>query len=136
MNVTRNVITDLLPIYFSGEASDDTRAIVDEFFRRDPQFAAMAKEEWSPAAGSEQALPQDAQMKTLSRTKRLLRLRSMFLGAAIFLVLLPFSVLSIRSGTYVMWRDMPQFATVAALFGLAFWCAYAWTWYRARTGGW
>lgn len=135
MNITRKVITDLLPIYFSGEASDDTRTLVDDFFRRDPQFAAMAKEEWSPAAGPEQALNQDAQMETLSRTKQLLRQRSMFLGAAIFLTVLPFSVASLQSGTYILWRDMPQTAAVAVLFGVAFWCAYGWTWYRARTSG-
>jgi hypothetical protein len=31
MNVTRDVIYDLLPGYFSGDLSPDTRALVDEF---------------------------------------------------------------------------------------------------------
>jgi hypothetical protein len=44
MKVTREVIIDLLPAYFSNEASADTRALVEEFFRQDPEFAEMAKE--------------------------------------------------------------------------------------------
>lgn len=41
MNVTRDVIYDLLPGYFSGDISPDTRALVDEFLRQDPEFARM-----------------------------------------------------------------------------------------------
>ena len=29
MNVTREVMTDLLPVYFSGEASEDTKQLVE-----------------------------------------------------------------------------------------------------------
>ena len=41
MKVTRDVIYDLLPGYFSGEASPDTRALVDEFLQQDPEFSKM-----------------------------------------------------------------------------------------------
>lgn len=41
MKVTRDVIYDLLPGYFSGEISADTRALVDEFLRQDPEFSRM-----------------------------------------------------------------------------------------------
>ena len=41
MKVTRDVIYDLLPGYFSGEISPDTRALVDEFLQQDPEFARM-----------------------------------------------------------------------------------------------
>ena len=42
MNVTREVIYDLLPAYFAGEASADTRALVEEFFATDPELGRMA----------------------------------------------------------------------------------------------
>jgi anti-sigma factor RsiW len=42
MNVTREVIYDLLPAYFAGDASDDTRALVEAYFETDPEFARMA----------------------------------------------------------------------------------------------
>lgn len=41
MNVTREVIYDLLPGYFSGDISADTRALVEEFLRNDPEFSKM-----------------------------------------------------------------------------------------------
>ena len=42
MNVTAEIITDLLPVYLSGEASEDTRALVEAYFRDHPEFAALA----------------------------------------------------------------------------------------------
>ena len=41
MNVTRDVIYDLLPGYFSGDISPDTRTLVEEFLRQDPEFFRM-----------------------------------------------------------------------------------------------
>jgi anti-sigma factor RsiW len=43
MNVTRDVIYDLLPAYFAGEVSADTRALVEEFFATDPDFKRMVE---------------------------------------------------------------------------------------------
>ena len=43
MNVTRQVVTDLLPIYLSGEASGDTKALVEDYFRQDPDFERIAR---------------------------------------------------------------------------------------------
>jgi hypothetical protein len=43
MNVTRDVIYDLLPAYFSGDASVDTQTLVEQFFLTDPEFGAMAR---------------------------------------------------------------------------------------------
>jgi hypothetical protein len=42
MKVTRDVVYDLLPAYFAGEVSDDTRALVEAYFATDPEFARMA----------------------------------------------------------------------------------------------
>jgi hypothetical protein len=73
MKVTRNVISDLWPAYAAGEASDDTRALVDGFLQQDAEFAAALK-----AHGIEQLLQQDAprlppdhEARALQRTKRL-----------------------------------------------------------------
>ena len=41
MKITRDVIYDLLPGYFAGEVSADTRALIDEFLATDPEFARM-----------------------------------------------------------------------------------------------
>ena len=42
MNVTREVIYDLLPAYFAGDASQDTRKLIEEFFATDPEFGRTA----------------------------------------------------------------------------------------------
>lgn len=42
MTVTRDVIYDLLPTYFSGDASADTRRLVEEFLATDPELKKMA----------------------------------------------------------------------------------------------
>jgi hypothetical protein len=53
MNITRDVILDLLPLYVAKEASADTCALVEEYLKTDPEVAAMAKD---PAAAG---LPND-----------------------------------------------------------------------------
>ena len=44
MNITREVVTDLLPIYFAGEASGDTKVLVEDYFRQDPDFERIGRE--------------------------------------------------------------------------------------------
>jgi len=39
MNVSRNVIHDLVPLYLADEASADTRALIEEFLAADPELA-------------------------------------------------------------------------------------------------
>ena len=43
MKISRDVIYDLLPGYFAGEASPDTRALIQEYFDTDPEFRRMAE---------------------------------------------------------------------------------------------
>ena len=43
MKITRDVIYDLLPGYFAGELSTDSRALVEEFLATDPEFARMTE---------------------------------------------------------------------------------------------
>ena len=42
MSVSKDVIRDLLPVYLAGEASTDTRILVEEFLARDSQLRAVA----------------------------------------------------------------------------------------------
>lgn len=41
--ISRDVVYDLLPGYFAGDLSADSRALVDDHLRADPEFAAMAE---------------------------------------------------------------------------------------------
>src|SRR4029077_14609636 len=42
MKITRDVIYDLLPAYFAGDVSADTRSLIEEFFVTDAAFGRMA----------------------------------------------------------------------------------------------
>ena len=48
MNITQGVVNDLLPVYFSGEASNDTRSLVEDYFRENPEFERMARSAGMP----------------------------------------------------------------------------------------
>jgi anti-sigma factor RsiW len=75
MKVTRDVIFDLLPAYFSSEASTDTRALVDEFFATDPEFARMAERFQAAVGRSRGASESDAERETFRRTRARVGLR-------------------------------------------------------------
>ena len=44
MEITRNVILDLLPLYLADEVSADTRALVEKYLKTDAELANVAKQ--------------------------------------------------------------------------------------------
>lgn len=70
MNITRNVVLDLLPVYLAKEASADTRALVEEYLARDPELAQRARQHATKGFGAAPAtmLPPDLELRTLQRT--------------------------------------------------------------------
>ena len=42
-NITRNIIADLYPLYISGDASADSRRLVETFLAQDEEFARTLK---------------------------------------------------------------------------------------------
>ena len=85
MRITRNVITDLLPLYTAGEASEDTVSLVREYLEKDPELAEMARE------AEETGLPDDApvpltwedKMEAYKEAKRLMLVRTIFIAGII-----------------------------------------------------
>jgi len=131
MTVTRNVVVDLLPLYLSGEASVDTRALVDAFMKDDPAFAAEMRGRVERAAevfGAQStldALPPDHEKATLERVRRFNRRRTYWLGFAIAYLLSPFSFTFVGSEVrWVMLRDNPKQAALFWLASLGCWIAY------------
>ena len=83
MNPTRDLITDLLPAYFSAEASADTRALVEEFFAQDPEFERMARRLAAGLNAVKSAVPpdqDDLEKRALMRTRTELRGKNISLG--------------------------------------------------------
>ena len=138
MNVTREVVKDLLTVYLAGEASTDTRQLVEEYLKSDPELArdveaARAGHQGLPAAP---ALVPSAEKQALDATRQLLKARTATLVIAVLCTLLPFSFVFEGSRvTFVLFRDAPVIA-------LAWWATAAvmWAWHisirrRLRVSG-
>ena len=138
MKVTRDVITDLLPLYFSDDASADTRALVDAYFAADPDFARHARahpETNLPPAASAQPI-EETEMRTLQRTRKLLNLRATLQGLVIFLTLLPFSFYGdSETGAHWMFLDKPAALMVIVPLAAVSWIGYLSLRHRLRSSG-
>jgi len=98
MNVTDDVLNDLLTLYLAGEASADTRALIEERARREPVFAAkmQAVRDADQAAARAIDLPTgsavpsgDVELRSLFTTRQAIILRSLFFACAILFTLVP-----------------------------------------------
>ena len=123
MQVTRDIVIDLLPLYQSGEASGDTRAAIEEFLRTDPSLARIASQDAAPNVAMTPATEHERQ--TVIRTRAAIRRRSWVLAGAIWCTLLPFSF-AFRNGqvTFFMLRDQPE-SVLLFLVAAVLWVQYA-----------
>lgn len=95
LEVTRDVISDLWPIYRTGEAAAETSKLVEAFLVEDPSFSAMLRESerLTPGAGSVRLSP-DAERRLLDDARRRAWMKlvviagSIGLGAVLLLVAL------------------------------------------------
>ena len=127
MKVTRDVIRDLLPLHLAGEASADTRSLVEEFLKDDPEFARSVADEPGRLTAAEipPVLTQEAEMKTIVATKRMVRLHSVVFAFALLFSVIPFAIGSTDSrGARWMWADAPAGAALSALIGLVGWAVF------------
>ena len=121
MTITQDVITDLLPAYLSGEASADTQALVDEFQREHPQFAAIVQAArrglGEPLAADQRAIAPDLEREVVRRTRAVISRQRLMLAFAIVLTLMPLSLsprISAASSIPLCVRPSRPTATVRA----------------------
>ena len=138
MMVTRDVVKDLLPVYLAGEASADTRRLVDEFLAGDSALAG----EVAAARRADFSLPttpapaQTAEKRALDATRQRLKHRTSTLTMAIFFTLAPFTSKFDGSGfTFVLWRDKPAIALAWWGTAAVLWIAHFWIRSRTRVSG-
>lgn len=138
MNVTQDVVKDLLTVYLAGEASADTRTLVEEWLRGDPVLARDVEAARAETAG----LPPTpgpaptSERLALETTRKLLKTRTSTLVIAILFTVLPLTFATDGSRiTFLLIRDAP-------IVGIAWWAtaAVAWIWHwrvrrRLRVSG-
>lgn len=131
MNVTREVILDLLPVYLSGEASPATRTLVEEYMKQDTELAQRIRVQWSDslAKAVPSALPPDLELRSLRRTRSLLGWQRWLFGLGIFFSAMSLSnEFSFEGGHlkefHFLLRDYPAEFGSCVVLGLACWIAY------------
>jgi hypothetical protein len=141
MNVTREVILDLLPVYLSGEANPATRALVEEYMKQDPELAQRIRVQWADhmAKAVPSGLPPDLELRSLRRTRNLLSGQRWLFGLGIAFSALSLSnQFSFEDGHlkefHFLLRDYPAEFGLCAVLGLACWIAYFFIRRSLRTG--
>jgi hypothetical protein len=128
MNVTREVIVDLLPVYLSGEASPATRSLVEEYMKQDAELAQRVRSQWAENF-AKLAPPPELELRSLRRTHHLLALQKWLFGIGIgfFATSLSFRF-SFENGhiqgPHFLFFDDPLAFVGCIAPGLACWIAY------------
>jgi anti-sigma factor RsiW len=131
MELSRDVILDLMPLYLAGEASPATRLLVDEFLSKDPELARMVTEQRGPmfeAVGKSELRDQD--LSALHRTRQRLSQQRWLFGLGWFFLALASSFEFTNRGSRIiefhfLARDHPLLGGACLVLGVACWAAYA-----------
>ncbi len=131
MNVTREVILDLLPIYLAGEASPATRALVEEYMEQDKELAQRIRVQWAENLEkiTPAALPPDLELRSLRRTRAIIGWQKWLFGFGIcFTAIALTSQFSFENGHirdfHFLIRDFPAQFGASALLAIACWSGY------------
>ena len=127
MSITRPVVLDLWPVYESGEASAETRQLVEEYLRSDPELARQLKE--NPLENVQAPpLPADLEASAFARARGRLRgFRSLLQLALVFSGLAFGRIVSDTS-----WDVSPRNFIIMSAVAACFWIAFFVTMWRMR----
>ncbi|TES90573.1 MAG: hypothetical protein E3J88_03895 [Anaerolineales bacterium] len=89
MEITKNVILDLLPLYLADEVSADTRALIEEYLETDPELAEIATQSAAVELPGNIPVPltQEDKMKAYKKSKTIMILTIVFLAALMAAIL-------------------------------------------------
>ena len=142
MDITENVIRDLLPAYFSGDASADTKKMVDGYLAAHPEMTRRVEAERREFAAQHDLLRgssgpgSDHELETLLRTRGLVERQKWLMAMALMLSAFPLSF-AFRGTqvTFVVIRDEPALAAAAWLGAVVLWTLYGRMRRRLRVSG-
>ena len=140
-DVPREVLLDLLPVYASGEASAQTRALVEAHLAKDADLARRLREARALPRHAP-ALPPELELRALRRTRGALALQRWLFGLAITFTALTFTTrIEFQDHRITTFRllifEYPREFGVCLALALAFWIAYHVLRGRLRgPGGW
>jgi hypothetical protein len=90
MEITRNVILDLLPLYSANEVSADTRALIEEYLETDPELTNIAKQLETMEKPRDIPVPlsRDDEMIAYKKARRRQNLYAIILGVVLSILAL------------------------------------------------
>jgi hypothetical protein len=124
MEISRDVIVDLLPLYAAGEASQATKKLVDGYLQKDQDLKkvvdALRKSDPAMAVESNESR---AELRSFQRTRLLVQLRSVLVGAAFFFTLAIFTFW--WDGDSVTWllQALPRVVQTFMVAAVVLWVA-------------
>jgi hypothetical protein len=124
MNISKDVIRDLLPSYVAGEASADTRALVEQSLGGDPDLRTEA-EALGAIPVADLAPPAALEFSSLKRTQLLLRRRVFLVGFGYLFTTLPLALAGRDWGP--VWLGVPAvrlLSTACFVAAVAGWIAF------------
>ena len=85
MEITRDVILDLLPLYMANEVSSDTKILIQEYLENDPELATIVRQSEVKKEVGDIPVPLNVEdkMKTLQKTKLYLSVLIMVIATVI-----------------------------------------------------
>jgi hypothetical protein len=121
-NIPQHIILDLLPLYLAGEVSDETRNLIEEYLKTDPQLATLAKQAKNATPLQEIPAPtnKETEMEALKKVRKLMVQHNVFLALAVILTLM-------IGFSYIFLWDEPRGAAAPFVFGgmaTLFWIAF------------
>jgi len=126
MKVTRDVISDLWALCESGEATADTRTLVEEYLASNPDFARSLRENGQALLGQAPSLPPDLEARTLMRTRKKLIGRMWPLFFAMMFSMLALGRLVSDTSFDVSPRQFIVTAAIAVGFWITFFVRLFW----------
>ena len=120
--IPQHVILDLLPLYLADEVSDETRNLIEEYLKEDPQLATLARQAKNATPLQEIPAPinKETEMEALKKVRKLMVQHNVFLGLAVVLTLM-------IGFSYIFLWDEPRGAAAPFVFGAMatfFWIAF------------
>jgi len=138
VTLTRNLVRDLLPLYASGEASAETRQVVEQWLANDPMLAAelAALREDQPAPSVKRDRLLETERTVIEQTRHLLRSRAWWLSAAILCTaLVSLSLFYRYQGVHFPLQRFAALEYGAVVAAVAFWALFIRTTRRLRVTG-
>ncbi len=113
MELHENVVLDLLPAVRAGNASAESRDLVERYLATHPEFARLAALFPSPDPALE--------VQCLQRTRRRVQRAALEQAAAIFFTLLPLAFVFDAGRVRFVFGDYPGLIVGMAVTAAAFW---------------